>query len=476
MGRDVFFGGSLRLRLLAGSLIWVTLAIVVAGFGLRALFAEHITRQFQEHLVSELDHLSSVVDWLPEGQVTVRAAASDPRLSQPLSGLYWQIDQVEAGSGVVLARSRSLWDQALVLPPLKGEADGLGGDVTLNLKDARGHDLLGVSRVVVLPEPGVPPLRLVVAGDQALLAEPLGRFTRLLLMALGMLAFGLTLGVAVQLQLALRPLRSLRLRLSDVRAGRAETLTGTFPQELQPLVAEFNHVLVKHAEMVGRARTQAGNLAHALRTPLTILANAAGREEGGLASLVREQTAIASRQVDYHLSHARVTAAAATRLAGLRTPVLPPVRSLLQTMQRLHAGRGIDFVLSAGAQDVEFRGEVQDLFELLGNLLDNAGKWARTGVVVDVVRVPSEIPGGTDELCIHVDDDGPGIPEAERARLFERGVRLDECRPGVGLGLDIVRTLSETYGGRVEVSASGMGGSRFSLYLPLAEPAATIGG
>lgn len=466
--RDALLGGSLRLRLLAGSLVWVTLAVVVAGWGLRALFAEHITRQFQAHLSSELDHLSSVVDWLPEGRVIVRAAASDPRLSQPLSGLYWQVDQLGELPRPALARSRSLWDQVLTLPVPGIDGAENVGDTTLYLKGPRGHDLLGVARVLVLPEAGAPPLRLVMAGDQALLAEPMDRFTRLLLLALGILALGLTLGVAVQLQLALHPLRRLRSSLSDVHEGRVTQLSGVFPQELQPLVRELNHVLAQNAEMVARARTQAGNLAHALRTPLTILANAANREEGELAYLVREQTAMASRQVDYHLSQSRAVAAAATRMAGLRTPVLPAIRALLLTMQRLHAARGLQFVLSGDAQDVGFRGEAQDLYELLGNLLDNAGKWARTQVLV-------EVEGGAEELCIHVDDDGPGVPEAARAGLFERGVRLDECRPGVGFGLDIVRTLAQTYGGRVSVQASRMGGARFSLYLPQVEPAATIG-
>jgi len=281
----------------------------------------------------------------------------------------------------------------------------------------------------------------------------------MLLLALAMLGLGLGLAVAVQLQLALRPLKLLRQGLARVRSGAAAQLAGRYPQELEPLVAEFNHVLLENADMVQRARTQAGNLAHAVHTPLSILANAAAQEHGPLALLVQEQVASARRQVDYHLARAR--AAAAVRATGLRTPVLPPLRALLRTMQRLHAERHLAFELAPQAQDGAFRGEEQDLYELLGNLIDNAGKSARQRVVIDVQCVQGQ-------LCFTIDDDGPGIPEEEREHMFERGVQLDEQRPGSGLGLDIVRALAETYGGSVQALASPLGGARLCLRLPAA--------
>ena len=453
--------GSLRLRLLAGTLAWMLLAIALVGWGLRTLFQDHVTQQLQAQLVMQLDHLSASVDWNSPGSVSVSPMAADPRLAQPLSGLYWQIDQLGAAPQAGVARSRSLWDQVLRLPEAPKSYPASGYSV-VPLQDAQGHALLAVARTVQLPEENAPPLRLVVAGDKALLAEPLQRFTRMLLIALGLLALGLALAVAVQLQLALRPLQLLRARLAAVRSGGAAQLEGSFPQELQPLVNEFNHVLRENADMVQRARTQAGNLAHAVHTPLSILANAAAQEQGPLALLVQEQVATARRQVDYHLARAR--AAAAVRATGLRTPVLPPLRALLRTMQRLHAERRLAFELAPEAQDVAFRGEEQDLYELLGNLVDNAGKSARQRVVVDVQQLEGQ-------LCFTIDDDGPGIPEAEREHMFERGVQLDEQRPGSGLGLDIVRALAETYGGSVQALASPLGGARLRLCLPMATQA-----
>ena len=453
--------GSLRLRLLAGTLAWMLLAIALVGWGLRALFQDHVTQQLQAQLVMQLDHLSASVDWVPPGRISVSAMAADPRLVQPLSGLYWQIDGLGTAPQAGVARSRSLWDQVLRLPAAPPSYPASGYSV-LTLRDAQGHELLAVARPLQLAEDDAPPLRLVVAGDTTLLAEPLQRFTHMLLVALGLLALGLAMAIAVQLQLALRPLKLLRARLASVRSGAAGQLEGSFPNELQPLVNEFNHVLQENADLVQRARTQAGNLAHAVHTPLSILANAAAREDTPLAQLVQEQVSTARRQVDYHLARAR--AAAAVRATGLRTPVLPPVQALLRTMQRLHTERALSFELAPQAQEVAFRGEEQDLYELLGNLIDNAGKSARQRVVVDV-----QLSQG--QLCLTVDDDGPGIPEAERQHMFERGVQLDEQRPGSGLGLDIVRALAETYGGSVQALPSPLGGARLRLCLPAAEGA-----
>ena len=449
-------GGSLRLRLLAGTLAWMLLTIALAGWGLRALFQDHITQQLQTQLVMQLNHLSGAVDWAPDGRVSLAPMGADARLGQPLSGLYWQIDRLGPQPQVGVARSRSLWDQTLTIP---ASQDAAQGERVLVQCDALGHDLVAVARTLQLPDDDAPPLRLVVAADKALVAEPIQRFTHMLLLALGMLGLGLAAAVAMQLHLALRPLQLLRARLADVRGGQAAQLAGRFPQELQPLVNEFNHVLAENADMVQRARTQAGNLAHAVHTPLTILANAADGQATPLARLVQEQVASARRQVDYHLARAR--AAAAVRATGLATPVLEPLRALLRTMARLHGARGLSFELADGAQDLAFRGETQDLYEMLGNLMDNAGKWARTRVVVDVRREGQQ-------LCFTVDDDGPGIPEEQRQRMFERGVQLDERRTGSGLGLDIVRALADSYGGSVQALASPLGGARLVLRLPAA--------
>jgi signal transduction histidine kinase len=464
-------GDSLRLRLLAGTLAWVVAAVLLAGWGLRGLFRDHIAQQLQAQLVLQLDQLSAAVNSLPGGRIEAHLAGGDPRLEQPLSGLYWQVDQLDGSdrrTSPGLLRSRSLWDQTLDWQLFQADTGHAHADpegtapLAGTLPDGQGHLLVAVSRPLQLPEAEAPPLRLIVAADSALLAEPMQRFTYMLVAALGALAAGLALAVVLQLRLALRPLKLLRTGLSDVRTGATPRLEGRFPQELQPLVQEFNHVLEVNADMVQRARTQAGNLAHAVNTPLTILGNAAAQEGGPLAELVREQVASASRQVDHHLARAR---AAARQATGLRTPLQPPLAALVRTMERLHAGRGIAFTLVGDAARWDFLGDAQDLMEMLGNLLDNAGKWARHAVRLQV----QEHEG---RLLLTVDDDGPGIDPALQQRIFERGERLDERQPGAGLGLDIVRELVQTYGGHIEAASSPLGGLRMRLLLPAQRSAA----
>ena len=465
--------GSLRARLLLGTLVWLVLAVAVAGWGLRSLFQEHVSQQLQGQLVRQLNQLSAAVNM--EGrEVRVTPMMGDVRMDTPLSGLYWQVDAWAPRDQKLytVARSRSLWDQVLPLPAEPGfPGTRRLGHAVLDLHDAQGHALLAVSRPLQLPEAHAPLLRLTVAADQALLAEPVQRFTTMLLAALALLAAGLLLAVAVQLHLALRPLQRLRQQLAAVRTGQTAQLQGPVPHELQPLVTEFNHVLTTNADIVQRARTQAGNLAHAVHTPLSILGNAAAHDATPLGQLVREQVATATRQVDYHLARAR--AASAIRATGLRTPVLAPLQALLRTIQRLHADRGLHFQLVGDVAPLEplaFRGEEQDLYEMLGNLLDNAGKWARSRVELAVQPVPGA-DGLPAQLCVTVDDDGPGIPDAtQRDRIFGRGERLDEQRPGAGLGLDIVRELVHTYGGSIEALPSPLGGLRLRLTLPAAAP------
>lgn len=474
--------GSLRLRLVAGALVWVLLAIAIAGWGLRTLFREHIAQQLQGQLVLQLDRLSAAVNLAPGGAIEVHPLPSDQRLQQPLSGLYWQIDEL-AGDGRTLRagaqRSRSLWDQTLDwshfepggLPPA-GPAAPQAPVVYGSLPGDQGQALVVVARRLQLPEGDAPPLRLMVAADGAMLAEPLQRFTKMLVMALGALGAGLIVAVLIQLRLALAPLAAIRRQLAAVSQGEVPELSGRHPSELMPLVREFNHVLHVNAEMVQRARTQAGNLAHSVNTPLTIMGNAAAQEDSALAALVREQVASASRQVEHHLARARAAAAAATaqQASGLRTPLAAPLQSLAKTMGKLHAARGISFGLQGPAQEWDFKGDAQDLMEMLGNLLDNAGKWAHGRVLLTL-----QPAGNGRRIELLVDDDGPGIAPGLRERIFERGQRLDEQRPGSGLGLSIVRDLAQSYGGDIAAEASPLGGLRMRLALPAAAHATLSG-
>jgi signal transduction histidine kinase len=446
---------SLRLRLLAGSAIWIVAVLMLSGFVLADLFRQHVATRFEAELQGHLDQLSAVFELAADGTPRLRAELSDPRLRKPFSGLYWQIDRAAPNAQTGVLRSRSLWDSTLAIP-----ADALM-DGAVHVHRVNGPDathLIMVERKIHPADRPDEVYRLIVAADAQSMTGPVDAFVGLLVRALAMLAAGLLVLVAIQLYLGLTPLRRMRDALSAVRAGQTRELQGRYPQEVQPLADELNTLLRHDAEVVGRARTQAGNLAHAVKTPLSILANAAARETGEFGRLVSEQVAIAQRQVDYHLARAR--AAAATLVPGVRTPLRPVLEGLARVMQRLHAERDmrIDLVVPA---ELAFAGEEQDLQEMLGNALDNACKWATQHIVVRAALAAQM-------LIITIDDDGPGLLPAARQAVLERGVRVDEHMPGSGLGLAIVRDLARLYGGNAQLDASPEGGLRVTLTLPAA--------
>ncbi|MGV2864065.1 sensor histidine kinase [Achromobacter sp. AGC39] len=454
--------GSLRLRLLAGTLAWILVSVALAGWGLASLFRQHVTQQFQAELALHLNQLTAAVNLGADGRPVVAPPLSAPRLEQPLSGLYWQVDQLADGerpAAIGVARSRSLWDQTLAAPAPSARHAAQAGDQTYETPGPAGRGLTALARTVRPAEEDVAPWRLVVAADRRVLAEPIGRFNHMLAIALGALAAGLTLAAVVQVVVGLRPLARLRRQLAAQHGGNSR-IEGRFPSEIQPLVDDFNNVLAMNADIVQRARTQAGNLAHAVKTPLTILANGAASQPNVPASLVNEQVAMANRQIDHHLARAR--AAASSGAADGRAPVREATEGIVRVMQRLYAQRDLHIDMNGLPDTLRFRGEAQDLQEMLGNLLDNACKWARSQV-----RVAAE-PADVGRLLMHIDDDGPGIDDEARERIFLRGVRMDEQRPGSGLGLDIVRDLAGTYGGEVRAGRSPLGGLRVSLWLPAA--------
>lgn len=449
---------SLRFRMLVGSLIWIVVSVVVAGWALQQLFVQHASQQFRNEMDLHLNQLTGAFS-VEDEDPTLLVPLSDPRLDQPLSGLYWQVDLLDASGQIKQAgvlRSRSLWDQVLPAGP---EREDDKRDTLYSFDSPTLETLDVLSRRIQLndEDEAHQNWRLMVAADQGLLNEPLAHFTTMLSVALGALALGMGVASVALIAGGLRPLARLRQKLALVRKGTASQLEGEFPSEVQPLVDEFNAVLTTNTEIVQRARTQAGNLAHAIKTPLSILENAAHNDSGALGALVSEQVAIARRQIDYHLARAR--AAAAMQASGLHTPVEPVVAAMVRTMQRLYMERKLDIHAHVSPSDLSFKGEEQDLHEMLGNLIDNACKWAATQVRIQAMA---------DGQCVVflVEDDGPGLSAEESIAAFKRGVRLDNQTPGSGLGLHIVAEMAELYQGSIQAERSDLGGLKMALRLP----------
>ena len=460
---------SLRLRLLGLTALGLTLALLLAWFVLGGLFRDEVMRQFQQGLEQQLDQLTARVEFDPQGRPQVdEARLSDPRWSRPYSGLYWQINR---GDQSALLRSRSLWDTTLA-----NAQDHLAHGALHVHRGVgpQGVPVLVLERVVQAPELSGAPWRLLVAADIGQLEAAVTRFNRVLALSLAVLLALLLLAAWAQVALGLAPLRALQRALVALQEGRSQRLEGPAPAEVQALVDGFNTVLERNAQVVQRARQQAGNLAHALKTPLAVLGQAAESSmvasrgalptapDAALAQLVLDQVEVARRQVDWHL--ARTRAADAKGLPGRRVAIAPVVQALLRVMRKVHAARGLELRCAAIDSTLAFAGEEQDLHEMLGNLLDNACKWARA-----VVSVQVRLDNGTTPpmLVVTVQDDGPGIAADQRDAVLSRGVRIDESVPGSGLGLAIVSDLVAAYGGAITLDLSPLGGLQVAVRLPV---------
>lgn len=446
---SILSGLSLRTRLLAGSLAWIGVTLLVTSFVLTGLFRSHVERRFDAELATHLDQLLANLQTGADGRLILSRPMADPRFERPYSTLYWQVD----GPGGTMLRSRSLWDQILRLPH-DSPADGELHRHLIAGPDAQ--HLVAVERKVSLPDTkGV--IRAAVAGDLDIVNAVTREFVRTVAMTLGVLAVGLLVVVLVQALATLRPLGRLQASLAAVRLGRANRLAGQFPTEVQPLVDDLNGLLAHNAQVLERARTEAGNLAHQLKTPLAIIANAAAAfPTGEPTTTVLEQARLMARRIDYALRRAR--AASSGKVLGTATDIRPQLERMIRAMRTLYTDRGIKIDLvdtSGSAAQIE----PQDFDEVVGNLLDNACKWARTQV-----SVAAENDGRW--VRVVVEDDGPGLPEAERERVFERGRRLDETAPGAGLGLAIVQDIVAAYEGSVRLETASGGGLRAEVRLP----------
>lgn len=470
----VHWSRSLRFRLLAATVVGVAVAVVLAGLVLSGLFREHVQRQFEAALLQQLDQVTARLEFDAQGQPVVAAQAlSDPRWLKPYSGLYWQVDAMapDGRSRAGVLRSRSLWDTSLAL-----QADALA-DGAVHVHEVvgpQGAPLLVLERTVRAEGVDAARWRLIVAADLQATQAATAQFTRVLGLSLLVLLVLLTAAAWAQVAVGLKPLQALQRGLQDVQQARTTQLQGVFPAEVQPLVDDFNAVLARNAEVVERARTQAGNLAHALKTPLAVLENAAQAPappavpdgSAALADLVRDQVQVARRHIDWHLARSR--AAATAHLPGQRTDLAPVAAGLVRVMNKVHAERGVEIAVVLPETPLFFVGEAQDLQEMLGNLLDNACKWARSTVRLAAQGPMERADGLPPRLVITVEDDGPGIGAAQRALALGRGVRLDETVPGTGLGLAIVQDLAALYAGSLDLQSSELGGLRAALTLPAA--------
>lgn len=448
---------SLSLRLFVIALIWSLTVLVVGGLLLAQLYRGSVERAFDARLHVYLKQLVAVAAAATEENEVLPGSFGEPRFEVPLSGWYWQIRTIGTERRPIV--SPSLWDQ--VLPVVSDQGVGqTRGFVTEGYIDGPGGQRLRiVERRVDFGPDAV--FAMSVAAESSEIESEVSAFVRTLVIALFVLGFGIFLATLAQVRYGLLPLKRISSGLIAVRAGRAARLEGRFPTEIRPLVEELNALISANQEIVERARTHTGNLAHALKTPLAVIANEVRSGEPVSGTKINEQTLIMREQIQRHLERAR--AAARIAVTDAVCEVEPVVDALLRAMRHIHADKGVRFT-STIPRELTFRGESQDLEEMLGNLVDNAGKWATAQVRIEgqMDRIDPLRP----MIILTVEDDGQGMTATQREAALRRGQRLDETKPGSGLGLSIVTELATTYGGRLSLSTASTGGLRADLVLP----------
>ncbi len=449
---------SIASRLFLSAAFWSTLILAFAGLGLSALNAHWTEANFDDQLGVYLKALVANVAIPSEEAKPAAPTAVAPQFELAFSGWYWQITRLDVNPPEIRA-SKSLF--ATQLPRLVAAGVDHGAILSGYVIGPGGHELRMIQRQIDAGDEGRYLVQ-VAANADVIKAQEKG-FEWALAATFLTLALALIGSTALAVRFGLRPLRVLQEGVAAIRRGEAERVAGEFPQDVAPLALEVNQLLDANREIVERARTQVGNLAHALKTPLSVLINEADSKSESLPEKVREQAEIMRRQVAFYLDRAR--AAARARTIGAATEVRPVVEALVRTFETLHADRGLLF--DVDLQDgLRFRGEAQDLTDLIGNLLDNAGKWARERVSIHASRVAGAAQDAGPFLVAEIDDDGPGLDPGARAAALQRGKKLDELRPGSGLGLSIVADLAAIYGGSLQLDEGPLGGLRAILRLP----------
>lgn len=437
----------LTTRLVVLSIGWIVLGLLGTALVLSWLYRDHIAQHYDAHVFTHVEELIAAVAVDEQGQLRLYRQPTDPRFYRRESGWYWQV----MNGGQVMARSTSLAERTLDIQHLNFDENHGVQLVT----GPYGHELR--ARVVHMSNEHIAePVTIVASAPEMQIREDVADFSRHIFASFVALAVCLSVAVVFQVGVALNSLKSIRNSISEVKAGQAERLPKDFPADVQPLVDEMNSLLDHNETLLKRARTQLADLAHLVNTPLTVIRNEARNIPTKEGQLILDQAHVMSGGVDHYLTRAR--ASGQKDAFGYRTSLKTVVDDLKFAVERMYEDRDIRIRL-CDKGDCRFRGETQDLEEMIGNLLDNACKWAREHIEI---RCRME----EDRMFITIDDDGPGIPADKIEKVLKRGKKLDESRPGYGQGLGIVSEIASMYGGQLTLGKSTLGGLKAELELP----------
>ncbi|WP_064608146.1 ATP-binding protein [Photobacterium sp. J15] len=431
---------SLRSRLLIAAAVWLFVTIFATGYLVPSFIKSYLVDQEKQQLYLYLDELTAQVDVDMHGRLSRPGRLSNPRFQSPYSGLYWTLSV----NGTEL-RSRSLWDTRIT------------GDERKGFSGPNEQSLLVVKRKFLLPEIDEP-VELTIAANLDKLHSTLKQLTNGLWMILLIMAIGILILTWLQVSWSLWPLKKLQKNLNQVREGGSTELTGFYPVEIRPVIDDLNALLFHYQELLERARNHAGNLSHALKTPIAVLNNEVGLLDENTRSKLNPPLQQLQQHIDYHLGRARM--AGAVNILAAKTAPAMRVDAISMAMDKVYAHRDVVLVNELESE-LNVAVEKRDLDEIIGNLIENSYKWANRLIRVHQADINEQ------QVSIIIEDDGPGIEETMYESVLKRGIRLDETTPGTGLGLSIVSELAHSYRGKLTLTRSDLGGLKAELSLPI---------
>ncbi|MBY6196524.1 ATP-binding protein [Vibrio hangzhouensis] len=432
---------SLKTRLLLAATLWLSAMVIAAGILIPGLVRDYLTQDLEMQLGLAMDEIAANLEVDKQGELVLETRLSDPRFNQPYSGLYWSIE-----TSSQKLRSRSLWDRAISSEEKKHHTDYFG---------ANNERLIAIKRTVFLPEAS-DGVTIIIGQDEDRIDETLDSLTGQLWVILGIMSLGILSLIVAQVSWSLRPLGKMQRELKQLKTGEQQTLDDHYPKEIAPLVDDLNALLFHYQELLSRARNHAGNLSHALKTPLSVLNNELDQLSEQDRNRLKPAIDQIQAHIDYHLGRTRM--AGAMNILSVKSSPSERVDAISLAFDKVYADRNIALVSELDT-DLIVAVEKADLDEMLGNLLENAYKWGQS-----FIRVYSETDDGQ-QVSIIIEDDGPGIPIEKCQEVVKRGVRLDETTPGTGLGLNIVSEMAHSYRGELLLEQSKLGGLRAVLKL-----------
>ncbi|EGQ8445676.1 TPA: ATP-binding protein [Vibrio alginolyticus] len=431
---------SIKSRLVLAAIVWLTAMILAAGVTIPTQVYNYMVDDTRSQLSIFMDEVAAQLEVDNTGHLSLAAQLSDPRFNRPYSGLYWS-----ASTEASLERSRSLWDKKIEYKGLDKDAYG-----------ARGEKLITLEKALYLPDYDGS-IHIIIGIDEEPIKNTLQTLIGQLWLILGLLFAGVLTVILLQIAWSLSPLTKLQKELAELKSGNKKSLEETYPKEISPLIFDLNALLFHYQELLERARNHAGNLSHALKTPLSVLKNEVQTLEPEAQSRLRAPINQIQDHIDYHLGRARM--AGSMNILSVKSNPADRVDAISMAFDKVYASRSITLINELDSE-LNVAVEQADLDEMLGNLLENGYKWANS-----MIRVHSS--QDKENIHIIIEDDGPGIPKEKLSQVIKRGVRLDETTPGSGLGLNIVSEMAHSYRGQLTLDTSALGGLKASLVLHL---------